>query len=109
MAPKVRLLESAICQRHYLAHDPSRVDDNGNVPETECKLNTIQSELAILRAGMSVLEGLVGVLVALPYGTMADTKGRRLGAALSMIGMTLSESWVILVCEYCIRSFLVYH
>ena len=42
----------------------------------------------------------MGILVAVPFGIMADSKGRRLVIAICAIGFTLSDAWVIFVCEY---------
>jgi MFS family permease len=40
---------------------------------------------------------LLGLLFAIPYGILADIRGRRLVIALSLTGAILSNSWVFLV------------
>jgi hypothetical protein len=99
-APELRLMELAVCRRYHFSHDPSNVDDYGNVPEALCKTDVVQSQLAMLRAYLSVLNSVAGILVALPFGILADIKGRRPVAALSSISITLSKSWIILACKF---------
>jgi len=48
-APKLRMLELALCRDYYLVVDPSVVDPDGDVAEQLCKLEVIQGELATLR------------------------------------------------------------
>lgn len=100
LAPELRLMELAVCRRYHLSHDVKNVDDHGNVPEALCKIDVIQSQLAMLRAYLSVLNSVTGILAALPFGILADIKGRRLVAALSSISITLSKSWIILACGF---------
>lgn len=47
--PEVRLYEFLVCRRYFLKHDPSKVDEGGNVEERYCKLEVIQGELSVLR------------------------------------------------------------
>lgn len=96
LAPELRLVELAVCRKYYLSHDPQKLNDHGNVPEALCKIDVVQSQLAMLRAYMSILNSVVGILVALPFGVLADIKGRRPIAALSSIGITLSKWWIML-------------
>ncbi|QKX58861.1 uncharacterized protein TRUGW13939_05989 [Talaromyces rugulosus] len=96
-APQVRLMELAVCRRYYFRYDPGRVDNHGNVSEALCKLNVVQAQLAMLRAWLSVFNAVAGILVALPFGILADTMGRRLVTALSLFSVTLSKAWIILV------------
>lgn len=99
-APELRLMELAVCRRYQLSHDRGNVDDYGNVPEALCKIDVVQSQLAMLRAYLSVLNSIAGILVALPFGILADIKGRRPVAALSSLSITLSKSWMILACKF---------
>lgn len=107
--PSVRLLQEIICRRHYgLAPDSS-------VEEEKCRTDWIQGQLNVLSTGAlafgylpgkshfcpytthlrKVEHGLTvtipGILVALPYGTLADRRGRKPVLGLCILGMILSQ------------------
>ena len=60
IAPLQRILESIICKRYWLEHDPSFIDPGGEVAEKYCKLAPIHKDLAKLRGWMDVAESLPG-------------------------------------------------
>jgi len=97
--PELRLLESALCRRYYLEHDNSLVDHNGDVDEKYCKIDVLQAELMMLRGWLSLMRGVTQIVFVLPYGVLADSKGRRLTIALSELGLLLSSIWTMVVCE----------
>ncbi|KAH8647771.1 major facilitator superfamily domain-containing protein [Xylariales sp. PMI_506] len=98
--PTVPLLELGVCREHYLERDPGVVDGVGNIPGDLCKSTEIQQRLAHLRAYMSTLEALVGLLLTLPYGLVVDRLGERLVAGINVVGYLLSCVWLIAVCSY---------
>jgi hypothetical protein len=59
ITPKLRMYELALCRDYYSKEDPSLIAPDGSVEEKYCKLEQIQSELAIMR-------GLIGFLEAIP-------------------------------------------
>jgi hypothetical protein len=59
IAPLTRLLESAICQDYYKTHETYK-HNLAEVPEYMCKINPIQSELAMLKGWSSLLDCLPG-------------------------------------------------
>lgn len=42
--------------------------------------------------------GSLGLLLALPYGVLANTKGRKLVAALSLTGQIIEDLWTLTIC-----------
>ncbi|KAG6358864.1 hypothetical protein INS49_012383 [Diaporthe citri] len=83
--PSVRLLQEIICRRHYgLAPDSS-------VEEGNCRTDGIQSQLNVITTGALVFGYLPGILVALPYGMLADRRGRKPVLGLCILGMILSR------------------
>jgi hypothetical protein len=58
VAAKIRVLELSLCRDYYLLNDPKLVDPGGYVREEDCKINSIQTQLAALRAWMSILENI---------------------------------------------------
>ncbi|KAF7592169.1 hypothetical protein BBP40_000656 [Aspergillus hancockii] len=62
--PLARLIEDNLCRR-YVWHDSS-------IDERLCKTDEIQSELAHLNGSLPLVEAVVGLLVAFPFGVLAD-------------------------------------
>ncbi|KAK0625822.1 major facilitator superfamily domain-containing protein [Immersiella caudata] len=90
--PLTRLMEDAICRRYY-----SNRSDKIPIDEGRCKVDDVQSDLAYLNGFISALEAVVGLLVALPYGVLADKVGRKTVMVLGSVGSFLSLLWVLLV------------
>lgn len=99
IGPEVRIYELLVCRHYLLEHDPSKVDENGNVEEKYCKLDVIQGELSVLRGWVFSWLLLVGMLVTIPYGVVADSMGRKIVMAASLISVTLPKTWIIIVCK----------
>ena len=62
-ASSIKLLESAVCQKHYAALEPKQVPVN----ETFCKTGQIQSQLAYVRGGYGVCKTVPGQLCPFLY------------------------------------------
>lgn len=96
--PRIRMLEMGLCREYYQARDPGAiVGPGGTVPERLCKLRGVQSPLARLRGFLGLLEGLPGLLFAVPYGILADARGRRLVAGACLFGFILRDAWTFVV------------
>lgn len=95
--PRIRMLETGLCREYYQARDPRAVGPGGDVPERLCKLRGIQGPLARLRGFLGLLEGLPGLLFAVPYGILADARGRRLVAGACVLGFILRDAWTFVV------------
>ncbi|KAJ5279204.1 hypothetical protein N7478_004576 [Penicillium angulare] len=61
--PLTQLVENNICSRYYHQRD---------LAERNCKASEIQSKLAYLIGNLSLVEAVVGLFVAFPFGTLAD-------------------------------------
>jgi hypothetical protein len=92
-APRLRMLELGLCREYYAVHDPSVIGDNGGIPERLCKLPQIQSSVARMRGIMAMMEAIPGLLLAVPFGILADKKGRRLVIGLCLTGFLLRDTW----------------
>ncbi|KAF5720124.1 major facilitator superfamily transporter [Fusarium mundagurra] len=95
--PKLRMLELGLCRDYYAVTDPSVIGRDGSVPEHLCKVNEIQSALAKMRGILGMIEGIPGLMLAIPYGVLADSKGRRLVTGLSLLGFVLRDIWAFTV------------
>ncbi|KAG8168610.1 hypothetical protein KVR01_001359 [Diaporthe batatas] len=83
--PSVRLLQEIICRRELgLAPDSP-------VEEGKCHTDAVQGQLNVVSMGGLVFGYLPGILVALPYGSLADRRGRKPVLGLCIWGMILSQ------------------
>jgi hypothetical protein len=94
---KIRMYELSICRRFYQINDPSKIDGGGNIPEMLCKGKQVQSELATLRGVQSFLDELMSIVFMVPYGLLADMRGRKFVVYLSVLGLLLAEIWTVFV------------
>ncbi len=94
-APRVRLFESSVCTRYYMQEDPSLVHRPGDVPEHLCKVNPVQDELASVLGWQLFFDSIPAILLPVPYGYLADTRGRKQIVILAMLGYTLSYIWTL--------------
>ncbi|XWX01587.1 hypothetical protein V2A60_009615 [Cordyceps javanica] len=102
--PMLRMLELGACREYYTAHEPDKIDGHGNVPERLCKVADIQSRVAHIRGLLSFMEAVPGLVLAVPYGIIADTYGRTLVIGLCLVGFLIRDTWIF-VCLYFHRLF----
>ncbi|OQE02299.1 hypothetical protein PENSOL_c002G05666 [Penicillium solitum] len=85
--PLTQLIEDNMCRRY--AH--------GAPTEELCKSDKIQSKLAYLNGCLPLVEAVVGLIVAFPFGVLADRIGRKPIIVLSMIGTSLTLAWELAI------------
>ncbi|KAJ5668671.1 hypothetical protein N7462_009741 [Penicillium macrosclerotiorum] len=95
--PMVRIMESIACGQYYSQADPSKIGANGQVPEELCKLAEIQSELAAVKGYHMFFDGLLSALMAIPYGLLADRRGRKSTLVLGIPGFALNSMITVAV------------
>lgn len=66
--PMTRLFEDRFCREYY----GSVHSDNEPIDEDMCKVDVIQSRLAYMFAVDASIEAVMGCLVAMPWGLVAD-------------------------------------
>ncbi|PQK10137.1 hypothetical protein BB8028_0002g04610 [Beauveria bassiana] len=94
-APRVRFLESVACSRYYAHHDPSRLDSGGSVPELLCKIDAVQTEVASVMGWQLFFDSIPAILLPIPYGYLADTRGRKWILIMGLTGYTLSLASIL--------------
>ncbi|KAH0603176.1 uncharacterized protein H6S33_008180 [Morchella sextelata] len=99
-APQVRLFESIVCLDYYRENDPGLIGGDGGVPEELCKVDSVQREIAMLNGMQTLFSNIPGVVLAIPFGVMADRYGRRPMLMLTLLGLSLSSAWVLLICWF---------
>ncbi|GKZ39750.1 hypothetical protein AbraIFM66950_001073, partial [Aspergillus brasiliensis] len=101
VAPQLQIYELNICQRLHpelFDGDPSR--GLPSVAPSACKAADVQGELALLRGWMSTFDQLPGIILALPYGLMADRVGRKPVLFLSLAGSIIEEIGIRVIAWY---------
>ncbi|KAI0128377.1 hypothetical protein BJ170DRAFT_682172 [Xylariales sp. AK1849] len=94
---RIRMIELGICRDHYATANSGVIESDGSVPEELCEIGCVQSELAKMKGFMSLISGIPGLLLAVPYGLLTDSRGRRLVVALGLSGLILSEGFLLMV------------
>ncbi|KAH6652996.1 major facilitator superfamily domain-containing protein [Truncatella angustata] len=97
--PAIQLAEDAICKRHYLRH-PNVTQPDGWYQDSfldGCDLPGTQQRVFRLLSLQYTLMAVVGVLVAYPFGVLADKIGRRPVYALAAAGQSSSILWSLIV------------
>ncbi|PGH01064.1 hypothetical protein AJ79_08033 [Helicocarpus griseus UAMH5409] len=104
LAPQTRIYESIACRNYYEKHEPDRSQlwKGEDIPEEECKIKPVQSELVFVQGLQASFEALPSILLSVPYGRLADSAryGRKLTLVLAVIGALLSQYWVMLACWF---------
>lgn len=97
LAPQTQLFEDIACRKYYSLANRVHVLDAGG--KGLCKIPEVQDTVAQLFGWQAFFDGLPGLLLAMPYGVMADKRGRQPVTFLSKLGMLLAMSWILIVCE----------
>lgn len=96
-APLTRVLEDILCRQHYESTQPLGTHLTLPIPEQRCKIPAVQGQLAMLRGWDATFSCIPTLLLALPYGYVADRYGRKIVLVLGLLGLTLSFAWTLLV------------
>jgi MFS family permease len=98
-APLTRLFEANLCLKYYREQDPSVIPGDGSIPEQLCKVDVVQQRLASIFGWQEMFAALPGILLAVPYGTLADRVGRKWTFTASLVGLELAFVWVLVICK----------
>ncbi|KAK3938171.1 major facilitator superfamily domain-containing protein, partial [Diplogelasinospora grovesii] len=91
IGPYMLLYERSICYAYY-HHWAS-----GAVDELLCKIGPVQHELAVVRAWEGAFSAIPVFLVAVPYGKLADHRGKKGVIAASLFGLILACVWTVTI------------
>ncbi|KAM5461175.1 hypothetical protein MferCBS49748_007311 [Microsporum ferrugineum] len=107
MTPKMQLFETIICHQYYPKHGL-----NGTIPgilSDPCKSSEVQRELTAIKARLKIIENMVcafipfslivlwSLILAIPFGDLANKKGRIFVLALGLVDQMLSEIWIMVI------------
>lgn len=96
--PRTRVYESNLCLIYYREHDPSVIGDDGNIPEKLCKVDEVQQKMAMIFGWQDMFDAIPGIILAVPFGTLADRFGRKWIFTASLMGLQFSYAWVLMIC-----------
>lgn len=80
IVPTTRLLEDILCHHHY----KNNQDHDGEIDESLCKIDPIQSELAYFKGFLSTLEAIIGMYTFTNSNTRMSTNACRTGCRSSL-------------------------
>ncbi|PNS16729.1 Quinidine resistance protein 1 [Sphaceloma murrayae] len=107
--PQKRIFESIYCYKYWEEHDPTKLlvsRENvgpgaiGGVEEKWCKVASVQADVAMLRGWQIFFDGIPSLLVAIPFGILADRIGRKPIVMLGIFSFILRISWMQFVCWF---------
>ncbi|KAF7558684.1 hypothetical protein G7046_g5482 [Stylonectria norvegica] len=84
LVPFARLIEDVFCHAYYEDSSP------GMIEEMKCKVTEVQSKMAFLAGWTGLVNSIIGLVVAFPYGMMADKLGRKPTVIFAYFGVTIS-------------------
>ncbi|KAI0446910.1 MFS general substrate transporter [Xylaria telfairii] len=90
LVPTVAILESIICKKFYENTPISPIGDH-------CKVEAVQSEVAYINGWKDAFEMVPAILLAVPYGALADRIGRKKVFLLAVLGCFVNDVWIRLV------------
>lgn len=96
--PRTRIFEANICLSYYREHDPSVISADGTILESLCKIDAVQKKLAMIFGFQDLFDALPGILLAVPFGTLADRVGRKKIFTASLMGLQFSSAWILVIC-----------
>jgi len=96
-APYLQIVEKIICQSHFRSSERGRFAPLETIPEEWCKGADVQGKLAMVNGWATTFDAVPGIIMAIPFGAMADKHGRKPVLSLSLFGACLSQLWIIVV------------
>ncbi|KAF4506574.1 hypothetical protein G6O67_006643 [Ophiocordyceps sinensis] len=95
LAPQTRLFEDIVCRQYY---SRNAGDALGLAREDGCKISAVQDVVAQLFGWQTFFDGIPGLVLAMYFGVLADTRGRSAVLFWSMAGQLLGMSWLLMIC-----------
>ncbi|KAK5660571.1 hypothetical protein OQA88_13125 [Cercophora sp. LCS_1] len=88
------VIEGIICDNVH-GPGPHPPSNDGKNP---CKDEAVAGQVAQIMGWMQSIALLPGLFLSVAFGVIADTYGRRIAMGLAMLGITLSETVIMVIC-----------
>ncbi|KAF3483761.1 MFS transporter [Arthroderma uncinatum] len=95
VTPKTQLFETIICYGYCPPHGLNST--SLDISEDPCKSSEVQGDLVAIKARLKVIENIFALMLAIPFGNLANKRGRVFVLVLGTIGQILSEIWILIV------------
>ncbi|KAI9693456.1 MAG: hypothetical protein M1820_009249 [Bogoriella megaspora] len=99
-SPQTRIFEAIICRRYFKKHDPSVIGQNDWVPERLCKIEPVESGVALLIGWQSFFDSIPSLILAVPYGWIADRYGRKPVIVMALISFWWKAALTMVICFF---------
>ncbi|KAF2233230.1 MFS general substrate transporter [Viridothelium virens] len=98
--PRIRLFESIICREYYDKHETSIVKGDGWLPEHLCKIEPVESSVALLMGWQDFFDSIPALFLAIPYGWLADKYGRKPVVTMAIVAFWVRSALIMLICYF---------
>ncbi|KAI1771518.1 major facilitator superfamily transporter [Hypoxylon cercidicola] len=95
--PLNRIIERRFCREYYSTHDPSVIDDDGNIDEKICKIDAVQRRLARLMGILETMWIVGDFVMTIPLAFVTEKYGRRIGLWLNIVPRLSMLTWTVVV------------
>ncbi|KAI4281097.1 MAG: hypothetical protein L6R35_005743 [Caloplaca aegaea] len=103
-APQIEIFEHIICNAYYKSNSAIPTANRSHwmkaTGNSSCVVDAVQSELAILTQIKVTLDMLPSLVLAIPYGSLAETFGRKPIMFMSTIGIAAEALIDVLICRW---------
>ncbi|KAL6689763.1 putative MFS multidrug transporter [Trichoderma pleuroticola] len=90
-AAQLAILQDIVCKGQYEGGQSLSMDDD------RCKVDAVQSEVAFINGWKDVFEMLPAIILAVPYGALADRIGRKKIFLLAIVGIAMNDLWMRMI------------
>ncbi|RAH64928.1 MFS transporter [Aspergillus aculeatinus CBS 121060] len=98
VAPQLQIYENIICQRMHPELFASAFGGLTATTQPLCKSTDVQGKLALLVGWQDTFTQLPGMILAIPFGLMADQVGRKPVIIISLAGFLMQECAIRFIC-----------
>ncbi|KJK78447.1 hypothetical protein H634G_06145 [Metarhizium anisopliae BRIP 53293] len=96
LTPQTAILQDIVCKQYYDGVDS--LAGTTHVQEKDrCSVVPVQSEVAYVIGWEAAIENIPNMLLAVPFGALADKVGRKRILLVALFGMFMNDAWIRLV------------
>ncbi|KAK9435634.1 Major facilitator superfamily domain, general substrate transporter [Metarhizium brunneum] len=96
LTPQTAILQDIVCKQYYDGVD-SLAGTTHVQDKDRCGVVPVQSEVAYVIGWEAAIENIPNMLLAVPFGALADKVGRKRILLVALFGMFMNDAWIRLV------------